>query len=86
MKKRHEQKLVILSLALLALFNMPFILMWEKTNEVLGFPVIYIYIFSVWMLSVFVSVFIIQRYGQLFLHIDLLVGVLVCPLCGSALE
>jgi len=64
MKKRHEQKLVILSLALLALFNMPFILMWDNADEVLGFPVIYIYIFSVWMLSVLVSVFIIQRYGK----------------------
>ena len=64
MKKRHEQKLVILSLALLALFNMPFILMWDKTNEVLGFPVIYIYIFSLWVFSIVVSYIIIQRYGK----------------------
>lgn len=64
MKKRHEQKLVILSLALLALFNMPFILMWDNADEVLGFPVIYIYIFSLWVFSIVVSYIINQRYGK----------------------
>ncbi len=64
MKKRHEQKLIILSMALLALFNMPFILMWEDARAVLGFPVIYIYIFSIWLFSVLVSLLIMRRYGR----------------------
>lgn len=64
MKKRHEQKLIILSMALLTLFNMPFILMWEDARAVFGFPVIYIYIFSIWLFSVLVSMLIMRRYGR----------------------
>jgi len=51
-------------MALLALFNMPFILMWEDARAVLGFPVIYIYIFSIWLFSVLVSLLIMRRYGR----------------------
>jgi hypothetical protein len=64
MKKRHEQKLIILSIFLLATFNLPFILMMDKADAFLGLPLIYLYIFSLWLFAVLVSMIIIRRYGE----------------------
>jgi hypothetical protein len=64
MKKRHEQKLVILSMILLGCFNLPLILLFESSDACLGFPVIYIYIFSIWLLSILVSFLIIRTYVE----------------------
>ncbi|TBX65556.1 hypothetical protein EZL74_11805 [Flavobacterium silvisoli] len=64
MKKRHQQKLVILSLALLIGLNIPIVLLFDSADSLLGFPVIYIYIFSVWAFSILVSFLIIKRYHE----------------------
>lgn len=64
MKKRHEQKLVILSILLLMAFNMPLLLLFDSAGSVCGFPVIYIYFFSAWIFSVLVSLAIIKRYYE----------------------
>lgn len=64
MKKRHEQKLIILSLLLLMAFNMPLLLIFDDADAALGFPAIYVYFFSVWLFSILVTVFIIKRYYE----------------------
>jgi hypothetical protein len=64
MKKRHQQKLVVLSLLLLLVLNLPLVLLFDSADNVLGFPVIYIYIFSVWLFSVLMSWIVVQRYYE----------------------
>ncbi|MFN7044348.1 MAG: hypothetical protein ACK4M1_04060 [Flavobacterium sp.] len=64
MKKRHQQKLVVLSLLLLLVLNLPIVLLFDSSDNVLGFPVIYIYIFSVWLFSVLMSWIVVQRYYE----------------------
>jgi hypothetical protein len=64
MKKRHEQKLVILSLMLLMAFNIPLLLLFDSSRPVLGIPVVYIYFFSVWVASVLLTFYIIRKYYE----------------------
>jgi len=64
MKKRHQQKLVVLSMLLLLVLNLPIVLLFDSADNVLGFPVIYIYIFSVWLFSVLMSWIVVQRYYE----------------------
>lgn len=64
MKKRHQQKLVVLSLLLLLVLNLPIVLLFDSADNILGFPVIYIYIFSVWLFSVLMSWIVVQRYYE----------------------
>ncbi|MBA4133724.1 MAG: hypothetical protein C0525_03260 [Flavobacterium sp.] len=64
MKQRHQQKLVIISLVLLIALNLPIVLLFDSADSVLGFPVIYIYIFSVWLFSALLSLLIIKRYHE----------------------
>jgi hypothetical protein len=64
MKKRHEQKLIILSLLLLLCFNMPLLLLFDSTQPVLGIPLIYVYFFSLWLFSILISLLVIRRYYE----------------------
>lgn len=64
MKKRHEQKLVILSLALLLAFNLPLVLLFDHADAILGIPVIYGYFFSIWIFSIVVSFLVVKRYYE----------------------
>jgi len=64
MKKRHEQKLIILSLALLLCFNLPLLLIFDSADSVFGVPVIYTYFFSVWFFSILVSMIVIRKYDE----------------------
>lgn len=64
MKKRHQQKLVILALSLLLLLNIPFVLIFDGSDAVLGFPSFYLFIFSVWSLSIVFSFIIVKRFHE----------------------
>lgn len=64
MKKRHEQKLVVLALALFLLFNAPFILIFNIDGNVLGFPITYLSIFIIWLVSVIISYIILKRHYE----------------------
>ncbi|WP_076781757.1 hypothetical protein [Epilithonimonas bovis] len=64
MKKRHEQKLIILSFGLMILFSAPVILLFNSEREVFGFPMIYIYIFGVWFFSIIISFAIFKKYDE----------------------
>ncbi|HPF95871.1 MAG TPA: hypothetical protein P5264_00830 [Mangrovimonas sp.] len=64
MKKRHEQKLVVLSLALFLVLNIPFILVFNIEGEVLGFPIMYVAIFSFWLISIIISYIILKKHYE----------------------
>lgn len=64
MKKRHQQKLVILSIALLILFNAPVLLLFNKPNIGIGLPLIYVYLFFVWGASCVSSFLIFKKYNE----------------------
>ncbi|WP_295337520.1 hypothetical protein [Flavobacterium sp.] len=64
MKQRHQQKLVIISLVLLIALNLPIVLLFDSAESFMGFPVIYIYIFLVWLFSTLLSLLIIKRYHE----------------------
>lgn len=64
MKKRHQQKLVILAISLLILLNVPFVLLFDGSDSILGFPSFYVFIFLVWLLSIFFSYLIIKRFHE----------------------
>ena len=64
MKKRHEQKLVILSLALFLLLNIPFILIFNIEAVFLGIPIIYLAFFSIWVISIIISFIVIKRHYE----------------------
>ncbi|WP_396191454.1 hypothetical protein [Flavobacterium sp.] len=64
MKKRHQQKLVIVSMVLLIGLNMPIVLLFDSANNLFGFPVVYIYFFSIWLFSILLSMLIVKRYDE----------------------
>ncbi|MBP8084836.1 hypothetical protein [Cloacibacterium sp.] len=64
MKKRHEQKLVILSVVLFVLFNAPVLLLFNKIENYFGLPFIYVYIFGIWLLSVVISFVIFKKFDE----------------------
>ncbi|MDP2160074.1 MAG: hypothetical protein Q8K02_06305 [Flavobacterium sp.] len=64
MKKRHIQKLLVLSLALWTLFNIPLVLLVQSTASFLGFPMFYVYLFSIWLGSIIVSFIIINKNNE----------------------
>lgn len=64
MKKRHQQKLIVLSFFLLIALNFPLILLFDTFKIMFGLPIIYIYIFCIWLLSIIVSVIIVNRYYE----------------------
>lgn len=64
MKKRHEQKLVILSIGLMIAFSIPISLIFNSEKEVFGYPMILIYLFVIWMISIVISFVIVKRYDE----------------------
>lgn len=64
MKKRHQQKMIIVSMVLLMGFNLPIVLLFDSSQNLLGFPVIYIYFFSICLISILISLLIVTRYNE----------------------
>ncbi|WP_347218491.1 hypothetical protein [Chryseobacterium sp.] len=64
MKKRHEQKLVILSIGLMIAFSIPISLLFNSEKEVFGYPMILIYLFTVWMISIVISFVIVKKHNE----------------------
>ncbi|MBP2616241.1 hypothetical protein [Chryseobacterium jejuense] len=64
MKKRHEQKLIILSIGMMIAFSIPISLLFNSEKEVLGYPMILIYLFIIWMISIVISFVIVKRYDE----------------------
>lgn len=62
MKKRHEQKLVFISLVLLVIFNIPILLLFDSSKCIVGLPKIYIFLFSIWALAIVAVTYILHKY------------------------
>ncbi|MGB0788858.1 MAG: hypothetical protein ACPG7E_03345 [Marinirhabdus sp.] len=64
MKKRHQQKLIVVSVALFLLFNIPFIFVFNTGGAFLGIPTFYFSVFSIWLLSIVVSYIVLKRHYE----------------------
>ena len=64
MKKRHKQKLVILSIILFVMFNAPVLLLFNDAGKIAGLPLIYTYIFTVWFASGVASFLIFRKFDE----------------------
>ena len=64
MKKRHKQKLVILSIILFVMFNAPVLLLFNSTQQIWGLPMLYLYIFMVWLASSVASFLIFRKFDE----------------------
>ena len=64
MKKRHEQKLIILAIALLLVLNIPFLLIFNIDGAVFGIPTFYFSVFSIWLISIIISFIILKKHYE----------------------
>ncbi|AOZ98752.1 MULTISPECIES: hypothetical protein [Flavobacterium] len=64
MKKRHEQKLIILSMLMILALNIPLILLFDSSKPLFGFPITYIYIFSACLFSIGTTYLIVKKYYE----------------------
>ncbi|MGJ8550035.1 hypothetical protein HSX10_15985 [Winogradskyella undariae] len=64
MKKRHEQKLVVLSIALFFVFNIPFVLIFNFEGAIFGIPTLYFSLFTFWMISIVISYIVLKRHYE----------------------
>ncbi|MCQ4034906.1 hypothetical protein [Kaistella montana] len=64
MKKRHKQKLVILSIILFVMLNAPILFLFNSSEMLWGIPLIYVYFFMVWFSSSLLSFLIFKRFDE----------------------
>lgn len=62
MKKRHQQKFIFLSFCLFIAFNLPIILLFNSSEDtILGLPILYVYIFGIWLFSIIITFILTQK-------------------------
>ncbi|OIP47254.1 MAG: hypothetical protein COZ16_11590 [Flavobacteriaceae bacterium CG_4_10_14_3_um_filter_31_253] len=64
MKKRHEQKMILLSVGLLFVFNLPFIFIFNSKNLIFGIPIFYFSIAVICLISVIISLVILKKFYE----------------------
>lgn len=64
MKKRHQQKLILISIALFFLWNVPFVAIFDVDGHVFGFPILYVAIFLSWLLSIIFAYIILRKFYE----------------------
>lgn len=64
MKKRHEQKLIILSLVTFVILNFPFVFIFNNEGHLFGFPIFYLSVFCIWLAVVIVSYVVLKRFYE----------------------
>lgn len=64
MKKRHQQKLILLSISLVLFFNIPLVFIVNKWETIGGIPLFYFGIFSIWLMSVVISFIVLKRFDE----------------------
>ncbi|MHA7844328.1 MAG: hypothetical protein ACX93I_13495 [Winogradskyella sp.] len=64
MKKRHEQKLIILSITALVVLNVPFLLIFNHDGHIFGIPTFYVSIFLIWLFVILVSYIVLKRHYE----------------------
>lgn len=56
-----EQKLIIISVLFLILFNFPVLSIFNKGNSVNGIPTLYLYVFFVWVVSIVIIFSVLRK-------------------------
>ncbi|MBL7880574.1 MAG: hypothetical protein JNN23_12110, partial [Chryseobacterium gambrini] len=51
-------------IGLLIAFSIPVSLLFNNDREVFGYPMILVYIFAVWMVSIIISFVIVKKYDE----------------------
>ena len=64
MKKRHEQKLVILSIVLMLILNIPFVFIFNNEGSIFGIPTLYFSIFIIWLISILISYTVLKKHYE----------------------
>jgi len=64
MKKRHQQKLIILSFGLFVFLNIPFVMIFNVDGAIWGLPILYFYIFLVWLFSIIISFIVLKKHYE----------------------
>jgi hypothetical protein len=64
MKKRHQQKIILISICLILLWNIPAIMLFNSDGMIFGFPVLYFFIFITWTVAALSAFFIIKKYDK----------------------
>lgn len=64
MKKRHQQKLVMIAIILFFLWNVPFVTILDVDFQVFGFPAFYIFIFLSWFIGIVVAYYILKKFYE----------------------
>ncbi|WP_350286146.1 hypothetical protein [uncultured Croceitalea sp.] len=64
MKKRHQQKLIILAVVLFFLWNVPFVSVFDGNSQLFGFPMFYIFIFLSWLIAIVISFIILKKFYE----------------------
>lgn len=64
MKKRHEQKLIILSVVLVTLLGLPLVLIFDSDGAVFGIPTFYFSILVLWALTIIISYIVLKRHYE----------------------
>ncbi|WP_435355663.1 hypothetical protein [Emticicia sp. SJ17W-69] len=49
-----QQRLIAITIFLTCLFNFPILSLFNKANFILGIPIIYVYVFTVWLVGIIV--------------------------------
>lgn len=62
MKKRNQQKLIMLTIVLVIGFNAPLLLIFD--NKTSSFSTVYLYIFTLWFVSVLITKLIMNKDGK----------------------
>lgn len=61
METQKDQKLLIISCLFLVLFTFPVLSIFNSESSINGIPVLYLYIFSVWILSIITIFRVIKK-------------------------
>lgn len=64
MKNRHQLKIVFISLCLMLLWNIPIVMLFNSSDMIFGFPMLYFFIFSTWLLAIIITYVIILKYDK----------------------
>ncbi|MAU15716.1 MAG: hypothetical protein CMH46_09275 [Muricauda sp.] len=64
MKKRHQQKLILVSIVLFFLWNVPFVTLFDGDTQIFGFPIFYVFIFLSWLFSIVLAYIILKRFYE----------------------
>lgn len=64
MKKRHEQKFILIAFLLFILLNMPLLLLFDSHQNMFGLPAIYVYVFCIWLSSIVITYFLIKKFDE----------------------